>query len=43
IMSSYSSRNNPYYDSVHQSHENNSRLQSGDPVEDENMKEMPAD
>ncbi|CAF2565800.1 unnamed protein product [Rotaria sp. Silwood2] len=42
-MSSYSSRNNRYYDSMRQSHGNNSRSQSGNPVDDESMEEMSED
>ncbi|CAF4608809.1 unnamed protein product [Rotaria magnacalcarata] len=42
-MSSYSSRNNRYYDSVRQSHGNNSRSQSGNPVDEEIMEGMSED
>ncbi|CAF0977060.1 unnamed protein product [Rotaria sordida] len=42
-MSSYSSRNNRYYDSMRQSHGNNPRSQSSNPVDDENMEGMSDD
>jgi hypothetical protein len=42
-MSSYSSRNNRYYDSTRQSHGGNSRSQSGNPVDDETMEGMSED
>jgi len=43
-MSSYSSRNNRYYDSTRQSHGGNSRSQSGNPtVDDESMEGMSED
>ena len=42
-MSSYSSRNNRYYDSGRQSHAGNSRSQSGNPVDDESMEGMSED
>jgi hypothetical protein len=42
-MSSYSSRNNRYYDSTRQSHSGNPRSQSGNPVDDENMEGMSED
>jgi hypothetical protein len=42
-MSSYSSRNNRYYDSVRQSHSGNSRSQSGNPGDDENIEGMSED
>ncbi|CAF3645050.1 unnamed protein product [Rotaria socialis] len=42
-MSSYSSRNNRYYDSARQSHGNNSRSQPGNPVDEETMEGMSED
>jgi hypothetical protein len=42
-MSSYSSRNNRYYDSMRQSHGGNSRSQSGNPIDDENIEGMSED
>ncbi|CAF1327016.1 unnamed protein product [Adineta steineri] len=42
-MSSYSSRNNRYYDSTRPSHSGNARLQSGNPVDNENIEEISED
>ncbi len=42
-MSSYSSRNNRYYDSMRQSHSGNSRSQSGNPADDESIEGMSED
>ncbi len=42
-MSSYSSRNNHYNDSACQSHSGNSRLQSVNPGDDENIEGMSED
>jgi hypothetical protein len=42
-MSSYSSRNNRYYDSTRQSHGGNPRSQSSNPVDDETMEGMSED
>lgn len=42
-MSSYSSRNNRYYDPARQSHSGNPRSQSGNPIDDESMEGMSED
>jgi hypothetical protein len=42
-VSSYPSRNDRYYDSARQSHSGNSRLQSVNPSDDENVEGMPED
>ena len=42
-MSSYSSRNNRYYDSMRQSHSGHPRSQSGNPADDENPEVMSED
>jgi hypothetical protein len=42
-MSSYSSRNNRYYESTRQSHSGNPRSQSGNPGDDENIEGMSED